>query len=1153
MSKNCIITTVKSKIKGNATSYIERENEIFIPVSKKFSLKQTRAIAQDKVNSINKEYLSEKFGNVVSLNTSYTDGTGINIHPSQLLIDAYEVKEGNKSIEELNPRNLDYFNGDEALLEQEQREFNFDEKEFNFDRIKLVSYFIDKGYQNINENNFTRIFNDYQKFLFENPQFDIDDFIKLIENNEYSIQSDLNSFIDESKKIADEIKDVEQQVQEEKIIKPGVSELFEENPELANSVYSALNFKVNKHVNKKYYDSYNNSLKLFSKGKNLNILNNIPFNIINAPNHIKEKYQVATTISEKIWEDDVIGEFKDFSDSVFLKIKYDEEYGTFDLFKSTKFNEFSKEYELIEEDLSYNIIKKLLSYSSPALTYMEEQAKITQQQKATAQQLYSQYLEQNPNGSVEQFKSWVDEFNRKTNLEKTSENKTIEELYKENPKLEEFINSVTDEDNTTLSLYKVKNLLNQKGEGRIVKLNNILYNAIMRLWDNNVFAQNNIKIYFVDSLPENAVGNFNRDDNEITIDKTKFLNIVNNSYQQDEIFYLGYILNHEIIHYLTPNDLSLKIEYIDRALEGRFGKTFELPSEKEFGKNIKELYDIANSQIEDVSDYGFTNLAEFVAEAMSNPNFQEKLASVPYKSTKKSLWKRFIEIVSAYLTKYTGKPINDTLLEAVLAEVTNYITENSNIQKTYKIRNKKNDVFFDFVFTTQKNINSLSDFISQKSQERLIQIEEVFNENPDFSSQIYEALGFNQLITSNDKIVFGHPGIGKTFAKKYNDFIDVDEDYKEEHTMQKILRANAKNTGKKEDLKEWENYVTVWWNKVKTDAKKSGKQIFVSNLPILRMFSQDFDKVITMSKDTFTSRAKQRNDYIEGETEDWKNSLDIEIAKIDKSKVFNTDKYLSNLFITTQQKQQAISKFQEYVNATGRQDIEGFKEFVGKSSENSIQFNVSPNEVSYQLKSIEILSSQKADEIFRKGDKNGWSIDKILTELQIPKEQKQLLLSFNTRNREELLTNLLANYSYTVEINTAKDNIKDVWVDEYSNKKIGDYITIDNQQWKILGTRFEDDSWGKSGLEQREAFIVDNEGEPTQHYSPLTVPGGTNGSYREQNFETPLIKVPKSHAQFNTENTIGFSRNDDRQIYTEKDVNSLLEVMQKSGILEIKC
>ena len=66
-------------------------------------------MAQDKVNKINKEYLSEKFGEVVSLNSFYTDGTGINIHPSQRLVDAYEVKEGNKTIEQVNSnRNLKY-------------------------------------------------------------------------------------------------------------------------------------------------------------------------------------------------------------------------------------------------------------------------------------------------------------------------------------------------------------------------------------------------------------------------------------------------------------------------------------------------------------------------------------------------------------------------------------------------------------------------------------------------------------------------------------------------------------------------------------------------------------------------------------------------------------------------------------------------------------------------------------------------------------------------------------------------------------------------------------------------------------------------------------------------------------------------------------
>ena len=176
------------------------------------------------------------------------------------------------------------------------------------------------------------------------------------------------------------------------------------------------------------------------------------------------------------------------------------------------------------------------------------------------------------------------------------------------------------------------------------------------------------------------------------------------------------------------------------------------------------------------------------------------------------------------------------------------------------------------------------------------------------------------------------------------------------------------------------------------------------------------------------------------------------------------------------------------------------------------------NKVEYGLKAIEILHSDKAIQIFEKGKKNNWSLDKILTELQIPKEQKQLLLDLGITDREQLALELVSKYSYTVEINTAKEsgNIEQ-FEDEFGN-------TFSSE------TSIKKDS---------------------SYYSNLTVPGGTN--YTERNFETPLIKVPKSHAQFNTENTIGFTRGDDRQVYTEKDIDSLLEIMQKSGILKVKC
>lgn len=59
-----------------------------------------------------------------------------------------------------------------------------------------------------------------------------------------------------------------------------------------------------------------------------------------------------------------------------------------------------------------------------------------------------------------------------------------------------------------------------------------------------------------------------------------------------------------------------------------------------------------------------------------------------------------------------------------------------------------------------------------------------------------------------------------------------------------------------------------------------------------------------------------------------------------------------------------------------------------------------PNNVNYQLKAIDILSSDKAKQVFEKGKKNGWSLDKILTELQIPKAQKQLILDRGLENNK---------------------------------------------------------------------------------------------------------------------------------------------------------
>lgn len=151
------------------------------------------------------------------------------------------------------------------------------------------------------------------------------------------------------------------------------------------------------------------------------------------------------------------------------------------------------------------------------------------------------------------------------------------------------------------------------------------------------------------------------------------------------------------------------------------------------------------------------------------------------------------------------------------------------------------------------------------------------------------------------------------------------------------------------------------------------------------------------------------------------------------------------------------------------------------------------NIVKYELKSVDTLSTSKAKQIFEKGEKNDWPLDKILTELQIPKNQKNLILKSGIKDREGIITNLLANYSYRVEINTTLDTVNEFEYNPYDQKN-------------------------------------DDISRPTQHYSNLTVPGGTN--YTENEIATPAITPSiKGHAQFATDNGIGWFRSDEEQEY----------------------
>lgn len=102
--------------KGKAVNYeINSANtEILVPYSK-FDKSIAYNIAKRMMDKINKKYPG-----AASLNTSYSTGTAVNIHPKQPKVD--------QIIEDSFERDLGYYRGDIALMEQEEG-FNFSEYE----------------------------------------------------------------------------------------------------------------------------------------------------------------------------------------------------------------------------------------------------------------------------------------------------------------------------------------------------------------------------------------------------------------------------------------------------------------------------------------------------------------------------------------------------------------------------------------------------------------------------------------------------------------------------------------------------------------------------------------------------------------------------------------------------------------------------------------------------------------------------------------------------------------------------------------------------------------------------------------------------------------------------------------------------------------
>lgn len=175
--------------------------------------------------------------------------------------------------------------------------------------------------------------------------------------------------------------------------------------------------------------------------------------------------------------------------------------------------------------------------------------------------------------------------------------------------------------------------------------------------------------------------------------------------------------------------------------------------------------------------------------------------------------------------------------------------------------------------------------------------------------------------------------------------------------------------------------------------------------------------------------------------------------------------------------------------------------------------------------------------------------------------------------KEDIIRELLLRYSYGVEVRISLQNNQyspnttdsfryNGW---YYSKGYSNDIYGNNQQI-FIKIRIADESlnpWDgpdfydydtETDISKEEYYsileIVHPTNTPTQYYSNLTVPGGTN--YQEVEIRTlGIVPSIKGHAQFSTKEGIGWFRASDRVTYTNKE--ELINLLKNSKLLEIDC
>ena len=179
-----------------------------------------------------------------------------------------------------------------------------------------------------------------------------------------------------------------------------------------------------------------------------------------------------------------------------------------------------------------------------------------------------------------------------------------------------------------------------------------------------------------------------------------------------------------------------------------------------------------------------------------------------------------------------------------------------------------------------------------------IAINNLFNENVSFANSVYEALGFKTIPSDISKI--------KDFEGTIIEYVEHIGTHKDGREI------GARNINKGEKIQ-------VVLNEMRKKFEEKSWVNPVNSEPLSQDAFSSFEELMM-----FMYLHEKAHEYILQEEGESLRSYETRVNN-EALKRLNAE-----FKITPQQKQQAQQKFQEYIDATGKQDIEGFKDFVNK-------------------------------------------------------------------------------------------------------------------------------------------------------------------------------------------------------------------------------